>query len=50
MTLDKDAAVKQAVFDSNQWVSYDDSETLKLKVDYANSLCLGGYERDYFSY
>ncbi|KAL8862688.1 MAG: hypothetical protein Q9178_001186 [Gyalolechia marmorata] len=42
VTLDKAAAVKQAVFDTNQWVSYDDSETFKMKVDYANGLCLGG--------
>jgi len=25
-----------------EWVSYDDEETLKLKVDYANKNCLGG--------
>lgn len=41
-TLDKDAAVKQIVWDSNQWVSYDDEETLKMKIDYANGKCLGG--------
>lgn len=41
--LDKPAAVKYAVFNTNQWVSYDDAETLKLKIDYANSHCLGGY-------
>ncbi|KAI5279027.1 hypothetical protein KEM54_004394, partial [Ascosphaera aggregata] len=27
---------------NNQWVSYDDSETFKLKLDYANKHCLGG--------
>ena len=43
MTLDKPAAVKYAVFDTNQWVSYDDADTFKLKIDYANSHCLGGY-------
>lgn len=42
MTLDKAAAVKQVVWDSNQWVSYDDGDTLKMKVDYANGKCLGG--------
>ncbi|KAI9775109.1 MAG: hypothetical protein M1839_001420, partial [Geoglossum umbratile] len=41
-TLVKDAAVKQVVFGGNQWVSYDDAETLSLKIDYANSKCLGG--------
>ncbi|GAB7349047.1 hypothetical protein MBLNU459_g8013t1 [Dothideomycetes sp. NU459] len=41
-TLDKTAAVKYMTWNSNQWVSYDDSETFKLKIDYANKLCLGG--------
>jgi chitinase len=26
----------------NQWVSYDDEETLKMKSEYAQSMCLGG--------
>ncbi|EJT79718.1 hypothetical protein GGTG_04802 [Gaeumannomyces tritici R3-111a-1] len=26
----------------NQWVSYDDEETFKLKSEYAQSMCLGG--------
>ena len=42
MTLDKAAAVKQVVWDSDQWVSYDDAHTFKTKIDYANSKCLGG--------
>ena len=42
VTLDKDAAVKQVVWDNNQWVSYDDADTFKLKIDYANGLGLGG--------
>lgn len=41
-TLDEKAAVKQLVFDNDQWVSYDDEETLKMKMDYANGKCLGG--------
>ncbi|EPE06529.1 chitinase class V [Ophiostoma piceae UAMH 11346] len=41
-TLDKDAAVQILVFDKDQWVSYDDETTLKMKVDYANKRCLGG--------
>ncbi|KAG2419068.1 hypothetical protein HFD88_002172 [Aspergillus terreus] len=40
--FDKDAAVKIATWDKDQWVSWDDKETLKLKVDYANRRCLGG--------
>ncbi|MCJ1347172.1 hypothetical protein MMC31_005393 [Peltigera leucophlebia] len=42
VTLDKAAAIKQVVWDSNQWVSYDDEDTFKAKIDYANSKCLGG--------
>lgn len=42
MTHDKAAAIKQVVWDSNQWVSYDDEDTFKTKIDYANSKCLGG--------
>ncbi|ESK89422.1 class v [Moniliophthora roreri MCA 2997] len=42
VTLDNDAKVKNVVWDTNQWVSYDDEETLKMKLDYANGLCLGG--------
>ena len=39
---DDTAAVKMVVYDTDQWVSYDDAETLKMKVDYANAHCLGG--------
>ena len=42
VTTDNDAGVKQVVFGGNQWVSYDDADTLKTKVDYANRHCLGG--------
>jgi chitinase len=42
VTLDPVAAVKIVTWNSNQWVSYDDAQTLKMKVDYANSRCLGG--------
>ena len=38
VTLDKEAAVKQATYGTNQWVSYDDKETLAMKVDYANKV------------
>lgn len=42
VTKDDNAAVKMVVYNTNQWVSYDDEETLKMKVDYANAHCLGG--------
>ncbi|KAH7117368.1 glycoside hydrolase superfamily, partial [Dactylonectria macrodidyma] len=42
VTLDEEAAVKIVTWDSNQWVSWDDAETLKTKVEYANKRCLGG--------
>ncbi|KAJ5735165.1 glycoside hydrolase family 18 protein [Penicillium malachiteum] len=39
---DPDAAVAIVTWDENQWVSYDNNDTLKLKMDYASSKCLGG--------
>ncbi|KAL2068496.1 hypothetical protein VTL71DRAFT_14833 [Oculimacula yallundae] len=39
---DAAAAVKIVTWDSNQWVSFDDEQTLKEKVDFANMRCLGG--------
>lgn len=39
---DKTAGVKWITWDKNQWVSYDDGDTFKQKVDFANSRCLGG--------
>jgi chitinase len=41
-TLVKKDAIKYLTWDSDQWVSYDDEETLKMKREYANKLCLGG--------
>lgn len=43
VTLDAAAAVKIVTWDTDQWVSYDDAETMKTKVDFANQHCLGGY-------
>ncbi|KAJ8132429.1 hypothetical protein O1611_g1195 [Lasiodiplodia mahajangana] len=40
--LDTEAAVKYMSWDDDQWVSYDDEDTFKMKLDYANGLCLGG--------
>ena len=41
-TLDKEAAVKILTFDDDQWVAYDDEDTLQMKADFARSQCLGG--------
>ncbi|KAK1240330.1 hypothetical protein MKX08_007772 [Trichoderma sp. CBMAI-0020] len=40
--LYKDAAVKVVTYNTNQWVSFDDEETLGLKLNFAKSKCLGG--------
>ena len=40
--FDKEAAVKWITWNSNQWVSYDDGETMALKIAAANKWCLGG--------
>ncbi|KAL7929519.1 glycoside hydrolase superfamily [Trichoderma chlorosporum] len=42
VTLDPVAAVEIVTWDNDQWVSYDDLPTLKMKIEYANSICLGG--------
>ena len=39
---DEKAGVKWITWDSNQWVSYDDTDTFAQKKDFANSRCLGG--------
>jgi chitinase len=41
-SFDPVAAVKWITWDSNQWVSYDDGQTVQLKITYANQHCLGG--------
>ncbi|KAK3692975.1 family 18 glycosyl hydrolase [Podospora appendiculata] len=41
-TWDKKAGVKWITWDSNQWVSYDDSDTFQQKRDFANQRCLAG--------
>jgi hypothetical protein len=41
--LDSIAAVQTLTYGGgNNWVSYDDETTLKMKVDYANENCIGG--------
>ncbi|KZF20249.1 glycoside hydrolase family 18 protein [Xylona heveae TC161] len=42
VTEDKDAGVAIVTWGGNQWVSYDNADTLKQKMDYANGKCLGG--------
>lgn len=39
---DEKNAVKYIVWDQDQWVSYDDEETIKQKIEFANKLGLGG--------
>jgi chitinase len=36
-----DAMIKQITWD-DQWIGYDDNETIALKTAWADSLCLGG--------
>lgn len=40
--LYEDAAVKVITWNDDQWVSFDDEDTWKLKGDFAKSQCLGG--------
>ncbi|KAH7329286.1 hypothetical protein B0I35DRAFT_473903 [Stachybotrys elegans] len=40
--LFKKEAVKTLVYGDNNWVAYDDAETLELKTDFAFKRCLGG--------
>ncbi|RMZ76522.1 hypothetical protein DV738_g4881, partial [Chaetothyriales sp. CBS 135597] len=42
VTEDKKAGVAIVTWDNDQWVSYDNDDTLKLKMEYANGLCLSG--------
>ncbi|KAL4770196.1 hypothetical protein BDW60DRAFT_224434 [Aspergillus nidulans var. acristatus] len=41
-TVDADAMVKWITWDNDQWVSYDDGETIQMKINEASKLCLGG--------
>lgn len=34
--------VKQISWDGNQWMGYDDAETIAMKTGFANNRCLGG--------
>ncbi|KAL2811726.1 hypothetical protein BDW59DRAFT_167964 [Aspergillus cavernicola] len=41
-TLDREAAVKWITWGTDQWASYDDGETIQMKMAEGNKLCLGG--------
>lgn len=40
--FDKEAAAKYLVYGGDNWISYDDTESFQLKIDYANKMGLGG--------
>ncbi|KAK4465900.1 glycoside hydrolase superfamily [Cladorrhinum samala] len=42
VTFDEAAGVKIVTYNQDQWVSWDDAQTLKIKMDFANERCLGG--------
>jgi chitinase len=42
VTTDEVAAVEIVTWDTDQWVSWDSTNTLAMKVKYANERCLGG--------
>ncbi|KAL3442260.1 glycosyl hydrolases family 18-domain-containing protein [Aspergillus insuetus] len=41
-TYDKESGVKWISWNTNQWVSYDNQDTIQQKIKYANDLGLGG--------
>jgi chitinase len=40
-TFVQEAMVKQITWE-DQWIAYDDEDTVRMKIEYANSKCLGG--------
>lgn len=42
VTLNKNTAVKIVTWGGNDWLTYNDEETLQMKADFARSQCLGG--------
>ncbi|KAL4938539.1 hypothetical protein BDV06DRAFT_215028 [Aspergillus oleicola] len=42
VVYNKQAAVNWFTWNNDQWVSFDNSKTLKQKADFANSRCMGG--------
>ncbi|KAI8207622.1 hypothetical protein K4K54_004854 [Colletotrichum sp. SAR 10_86] len=41
-TFYEEEAVQVVTWNNNQWVSWDNEKTLKMKMDFANKRCLGG--------
>jgi GH18 family chitinase len=39
---DKTSAVKYFTYDTDQWISYDDKDTFKQKIDWANDVGFSG--------
>ncbi|KAJ7062148.1 glycosyl hydrolases family 18-domain-containing protein [Mycena amicta] len=39
--FDEVAAVKYIIWNNDQWVSYDDAQTFEMKLNFANTRCLG---------
>lgn len=39
---DKEAAVKYMTWDKDQWISFDDADTFKQKVEWADNLGFSG--------
>jgi hypothetical protein len=51
-TFYPDLLVKSIAYDCNQWMAYDDAETIILKMQWANTHCLGGtaiWSLDFYS-
>nr|GAT44459.1 predicted protein [Mycena chlorophos] len=42
VVFDQKDAVKYLVYNTNDWISYDDQQTLQMKLQYANGICLSG--------
>ena len=40
---DEETAVKYIAWGKDQWIAFDDRETLKRNIDFASSHCLGGF-------
>ncbi|KAJ6483444.1 hypothetical protein C8R45DRAFT_830574, partial [Mycena sanguinolenta] len=42
LVFDENDAVKYLVYNDVDWVSYDDAQTFAMKLQFANTICLGG--------
>lgn len=50
LVFDQKAGVKWVVWDNDQWVSYDDADAFKIKMDWTNKLSLGGVSEFYHAF